>query len=116
MQIQKVGLIAIALCIAGSIATGCNKTHAEKVSTFTVYGNCGMCEKTIEGSLKQKGIYSADWDKETKIIQVRFDSTLYTIESIHQLIAASGYDTELTKAPDEAYNALHACCQYNRPL
>lgn len=81
-----------------------------------VYGNCGMCEKTIEGALDQKGIYKADWNKETKIISVHYDSTMFSLEQIHSVIADAGYDTELKRAPDEAYDALHECCQYKRPL
>jgi outer membrane protein OmpA-like peptidoglycan-associated protein len=41
---------------------------------FKVYGNCGMCEKTIEGSLNgQDGIGNADWDRETKMITVNYN-------------------------------------------
>lgn len=75
-----------------------------------------MCEKTIEGALSLEGIYSADWDKETKLLEVRFDSTRYQIDDIHVLVANAGYDTEMETAPIEAYESLHECCQYERPL
>lgn len=94
----------------------CSEAKAEKQATFKVYGNCGMCETTIETALEQKGIYLADWDKETKMIQVSFDSTQYKLEDIHHLIANAGYDTDIERAPDDAYDSLHECCQYERPL
>lgn len=82
---------------------------------FKVWGNCGMCKKTIEGSLKDKsGLYSADWNVKTKQIKVVIDSTKVKPEDIHNFIAASGYDTDLKKGDDQAYSGLHACCKYDR--
>jgi len=93
------------------------RVNGQKSNTeakFKVWGNCGMCEKTIEKSLKVKGVELADWDKNTKIIAVKYDSTKITLIQIHEKIAAVGYDTELKKGNDKAYNNLHSCCQYNR--
>ncbi len=34
-----------------------------ELETFIVYGNCGMCKKTIEGALKDEtGVSEAIWD------------------------------------------------------
>lgn len=96
--------------------TACTQAKAEKSTTFKVYGNCGMCKETIEGALEKDGIYFADWNKETKIIEIQYDSTKYTLVQLHSMIANAGYDTETEKAPDEAYNGLHECCQYERPM
>ena len=107
----------ITMAILSSFAiTACNSAKAEKTSTFKVYGNCEMCKQTIEGALGQDGIYFADWNKDSKIIEVKFDSTKYTLQQIHSIIAHAGYDTEVERAPDEAYSALHECCQYQRPM
>lgn len=84
-------------------------------TTFKVYGNCGMCKKTIEGSLeKVKGVKSADWNKDTKMMSVSFDKATVTEADIHKAIAGVGYDTEKVKASDAAYSKLHGCCQYER--
>jgi copper chaperone CopZ len=86
----------------------------EKV--FTVYGNCGMCEKTIEGSLKNvEGVEFADWDKETDQIKVSYNPETITLETIKQKIADVGYDSDTHRAKDEVYNSLPGCCQYDRP-
>jgi|AntRauTorckE5430_2_1112549.scaffolds.fasta_scaffold02331_2 copper chaperone CopZ len=84
--------------------------------TFKVYGNCGMCKSTIEGSLRNvKGIKSATWDSEKKMITVTFNPKQIELNDIHKKIAAVGYDTDKVKAKDETYNGLHGCCQYDRP-
>lgn len=82
---------------------------------FKVYGNCGMCKSRIEKAAKSvEGVTTADWNKETKMIEVSFDSSKTAIDKVHKAIAKVGHDTELYKAKDEIYNALPACCLYDR--
>lgn len=88
--------------------------NALTTATFTVNGNCGMCKKTIEKAALSAGVQSADWDMDTHVIKVAFDSVQVKLPAIHQAIAASGYDTDLQRADDKAYEKLHACCQYER--
>ena len=88
--------------------------EVKKVS-FTVSGNCGMCEKTIEKAAKGvDGVVSADWDKKTKVIQVSYDTEKTTLDAVHKAIAKSGYDTDKVKAKDTDYSGLHSCCQYRK--
>jgi len=88
----------------------------KKTDTFKVYGNCGMCEKTIEGALKNiKGIDRADWDKETKIMEVVYHTHDISLDDIKKKIAEVGYDTEEYRASEKVYNNLPGCCQYERP-
>ncbi|MCB0662003.1 MAG: heavy-metal-associated domain-containing protein [Saprospiraceae bacterium] len=83
---------------------------------FTVYGNCGMCERTIEGSLKDvEGVTLADWDRETDKMKVSFNPSVIALEDIKQKIADVGYDSDTHRAKDEVYNSLPGCCQYDRP-
>ncbi len=83
-------------------------------STFKVWGNCGMCEDKIEASLKVNGVKEADWNSDTKIMEVSYDSTLITLDEIHKKISATGYDTQKYKSADSTYSNLHECCQYER--
>lgn len=86
--------------------------HPEK---FKVAGNCGMCETRIEKAAKSvEGVASADWNKETKMIEVVFDSGTTEIHAIHKAIAETGHDTEKHTAADEVYDKLPACCKYER--
>ena len=86
------------------------------VESFKVYGNCGMCKKTIEGALKgEKGINSAVWNKDTKQMEVNFDESKISLDEIKKKIALVGYDTEEYRSTEENYSKLPGCCQYDRP-
>jgi copper chaperone CopZ len=83
--------------------------------SFKVYGNCVMCKKRIEGALSEvKGIQSAVWDTETKILTVSFDEKATTLNKIHKEIAAVGHDTDKQRAKDGVYDKLPGCCKYER--
>lgn len=106
-------LLALALGFCACTAQNTNLANAKSAS-FKVWGNCGMCEKTIEKSLKVDGVGKADWDKDTKIIVVQYDSTKITLDQIQRNIAAVGYDNEGYRGDDQAYAGLPECCQYDR--
>ncbi len=102
-------IMVIALMSAG-LTFGQTKTEK-----FKVYGNCGMCEKTIEKAANGvEGVSTADWNKETKMMEVSLDTTKTKVANVHMAIADVGYDTKMHKATDEAYNKLPACCKYDR--
>jgi copper chaperone CopZ len=86
-----------------------------KTSTVKVYGNCGMCEKTIEKAAWEKGVSQADWNKDTKVAVLTFDPAKTSEEVLLKKIAAAGYDSDNFRAPNEVYDNLHACCHYDRP-
>ena len=83
-------------------------------SSFKVWGNCDMCKETIEGSLKKDGITEANWNDETKIISVTYDSSKINLDAIEKNIAAVGYDNLKYKGDDKAYAELPECCRYER--
>ena len=93
-----------------------NEAEGKKEEKFTVYGNCGMCEKKIEESLDGvKGVASADWDVKSDIMTVNFDPETITLDEIKQKIADVGYDSDSHRAKDAVYDKLHGCCKYDRP-
>lgn len=109
MKTKVLGLVAMFLMTSAVVFAG------EKTEKFKVFGNCGMCEKTIEkaaGSVD--GVAAADWNKETKMIEVKFDDSKTSTDAVHKAIAKVGYDTKKHKAKDEVYNNLPGCCQYDR--
>lgn len=113
-------LIAVT-CTLLIIATSCNNSvntettvKANKTSTFKVWGNCDMCKETIESSLKVNGIAKASWNTDTKQMEVSYDSTQISLDSIQKNIASVGYDNDIYKGDDEAYSNLHECCKYDR--
>lgn len=88
----------------------------DKAEKIKVYGNCGMCETRIEKAVKAiDGVSAADWNKETKMLDVSFDESQTDIHKIHMAVAAVGHDTDMHKADDNVYNALPGCCKYDRP-
>ena len=104
----------IILSIVTIIAfVACNSMANSKTESFKVYGNCGMCKKTIEKALTKEGI-KGDWDKKSKMIKVTYDSTKYNNRQVQEIIAKAGYDTESCKGDDKAYDNLHGCCKYER--
>ncbi len=87
----------------------------EKTEKFKVKGNCGMCETRIEkAAYSVEGVSKADWNKETKMMEVTFDDSKTDVHKVHMAIAKAGYDTDMHKATDEAYNKLPGCCKYDR--
>ena len=105
----------LALVLVSIVLVSANAFGATKEETVKVWGNCGMCKKTIEKSLKGvEGIESASWNKTTKILSVSYDASKITMKKIEKKVAAAGYDTQNVKANDGAYNNLAECCQYDR--
>ena len=85
-----------------------------KTETVKVYGNCGMCESKIEKAGTIKKIANVDWNQETQMATLTYDATKTNQDEILKRIAAAGYDSDKFLAPDDAYNNLHGCCQYER--
>lgn len=85
-----------------------------KTESFKVSGNCGMCKKRIEKATQVEGVSKAEWNAETKLLTVSYDSTKIIAEALQQKIAAVGHDTEKFTAPDSVYENLPGCCLYER--
>lgn len=112
MNLIKKSIMAIPFITA---ITGCSaQTSNEKTETVKIYGNCEMCEKTIEEAAYKKGVAKADWNPDTKMAVITYDYKKQTLDEILKRVALSGYDNEKYLAPDEAYSALPGCCKYER--
>jgi len=88
-----------------------------KTDKFKVYGSCGMCETRIEKTAKSiDGVTSADWNKQTQVLEVTYDESKTNVNQIQISLAKVGHDTDKHKTKDETYNALPGCCKYKRPV
>jgi copper chaperone CopZ len=87
-----------------------------KTETVKIYGNCGMCKTTIEKAGNEKKVASVDWNKDTKMATLTYDSDKTNQDEILKRIALAGYDSEKFLAPDDVYAKLPGCCQYSREL
>ena len=109
MKTKVLSLVALFMLGAVSVFAG-NKT--EKIE---VKGNCGMCESRIEKAVKAvDGVSKADWDQETKQLEVTFDNAKTDLDKVEVAIAKVGHDTPKHKASTEVYDKLPGCCKYDR--
>lgn len=95
--------------------TVCNaQIKNAKTESVKIYGNCGMCESTIEKAGNIKKVAQVDWDKDTKMATLIYDTSKTTQEEILKRIALAGYDSDQFLAPNDVYAQLPGCCQYER--
>lgn len=128
---MKKVILSLVFLIAISLTSCSSKAKKETTTTttevvkemamtdisFGVRGNCGMCKTTIEKAANSlEGVATATWDVDLKKIAVSFNDAKTDALSIHNAIAASGYDTETVLGNLEAYNSLPGCCQYDHEM
>lgn len=107
--------ILMAASMLLSITSCSPQVKNAKTEKAKVYGNCEMCEKTIEEAGSKPKAAKVDWDQNSKMAVLTYDSTQTSADEILRRIALAGYDSEGFLAPDEAYKNLPECCQYKRP-
>ncbi len=85
-----------------------------KTENVKIFGNCGMCETTIEKAGNLKKVANVDWNKDNQMATITYDTTQTNQDEILKRIALSGYDSEKFLAPNDVYANLPGCCQYER--
>ena len=106
-------LIAFAILLTTSLAFAQIKNS--KTETLKVYGNCGMCKTKIEKAGTQKNISKTIWNEKSGMATISYDTKKTNTDAILKRIALVGYDSDSFLAPDNVYENLHGCCQYDRP-
>ncbi|ESU29376.1 hypothetical protein FLJC2902T_07730 [Flavobacterium limnosediminis JC2902] len=80
-----------------------------------VKGNCEMCKKRIEkAAYSVPGVKSAVWHSDDQILHLVFNEQKCSAMDVEKAVANAGHDTKDVKSPEESYNKLHECCQYDR--
>ena len=106
----KITLMATFVMVAMSFGT-----LSAKPAKITVNGNCNMCKAKIEKAAKDvKGVTTAVWDRETKVLTVDFDEKITDVKAIEKAVANIGFDAGEEKANVEARKKLPACCTSNK--
>jgi copper chaperone CopZ len=105
--------IMIAISVLLSTTSNAQIKNA-KTESVKIYGNCGMCETKIEKAGNIKKIANVDWNQETQMATLTYDAKKTNQDEILKRIALVGYDSDKFLAPDDVYNNLHGCCQYDR--
>ena len=88
--------------------------NKDSTVSFRVSGACEMCKERIEKTLKIRGVRSADWNVDSKMLTLVYSPTIVSLLKVHKVIAGVGHDTELEKAKDAVYNELPECCHYRK--
>lgn len=85
----------------------------EVKTSFHVSGACDIfCKPRIEAAAAGRGVQSANWSAETKMLSLVYDPAKTSIQKIQQRIADVGHDVGDLKADNSVYNALPECCKY----
>jgi outer membrane receptor for ferrienterochelin and colicins len=106
----------IAVLLAVISFTASAKKKNSKTETFKVYGVCFQCKERIETGLELKGIYKADWNVQTHMLTVSYDSTRFSRRDIQKKMAELGHDSEGFLSDKSTYDELPDCCHYEREL
>jgi copper chaperone CopZ len=112
-KMNSLKYLMTALAMLSFIASNAQIKNA-KTESVKIYGNCGMCETTIEKAGNLKKTAEVDWNKDTKIATITYDEKKTNQDEILKRIALSGYDSDKFLAPDDVYAKLPECCQYER--
>ena len=111
---KSISSILVALTVLLSFTTSSAQIKNAATEKVKIYGNCGMCESTIEKAGNLANIASVDWNKDTKIATISYDAKKTNQDEILKRIALVGYDSDKFLAPTDVYNKLHGCCKYER--
>ena len=112
MFINKISSLLFFSILLASV----NGFAQSKDTTMIVNGVCGMCKMTIETAAEDlDGVEKVSWDVETKVLKLRYDVSVTSLEDVNKAINKAGYDTEYSTADEKAYQNLHGCCKYRDP-
>lgn len=102
----------MAVMVLGMGMTAYAKTVKAKIF---VNGKCEHCKERIEKTaLGIKGVSAAVWNQENKQLLLKYNSEKTDTIAIEKALVNVGHDAGSQKATEAAYNALPACCHYER--
>ncbi|MGC1517028.1 MAG: DUF3347 domain-containing protein [Maribacter sp.] len=106
--------ILIVLSVVLSTTSGFAQIKNPKTETVKIFGNCDMCKTSIEKAGNLKNVAIVNWNKDSKMAEITFDSKKTNKDEILKRIALAGYDSDEYLAPDNEYAQLAECCKYER--
>lgn len=112
MKTKHIILLSLSLLFTLSLSAQDKKKKIE-TSAFKVKGVCNMCKERIENAALIKGVKLTEWNKETGMLKVIYNTKKTSLETIHKAIAEAGHETDKVKANKEAYSKLPKCCAYD---
>ena len=92
-----------------TMAQKTEKFQTVKIKTSAI---CGECKERIENKLNySKGIKFADLDLDTKVVTVKYKTSLISAKEVKNLIASIGYHAGDVERDKAAFDKLPGCCQ-----
>lgn len=113
---KSLSKIVMVIAVLLSSIKGFAQIKNAKTESVKIYGNCNICKTNIEKAGNIKKVAAVEWNKDTKMAVLTYDSGKTNQDEILKRIALAGYDSETFRAPDDLYAKLAECCQYDRPL
>ena len=101
---KNIFLAIFMVCTVGVFAKTITKT-------IQVKGECGKCKDKIEQALDIPGVTFAEWNKETKMLTIRYNDKKVSEDQIHTTISNLGYATNKMAANTASQSKLDKCCQ-----
>lgn len=106
--------ILVTITVLLSINTSNAQIKNAITENVKIYGNCEMCKNRIDKAGSIKKIAKVNWDENTKMAVVTYDSKKTNQDEILKRIALVGHDSDTFLAPNSTYAKLPGCCQYER--
>src|SRR4030095_4406308 len=92
---------------------GQSNLSSDTTVSFKVCGVCAsLCKPRVEAASKGKGVKSALWNVDTKMLTLVYDPSKTTSDKVEKRILDAGHDVENKKAKDIIYKSLPPCCYY----
>jgi outer membrane receptor for ferrienterochelin and colicin len=113
MKSFKYFLFIVTVFASLDLTAQVNKSKDSTVS-FRVSGACEICKDRIEKALKIRGVRSANWNVDSKMLTLVYSPTIISLLKVNKIVVGVGHDTELEKAKDAVYNELPECCHYRK--
>lgn len=111
MQFKKYFTLVV-LSVVSWVSLSAQLSKQDTTISFKVSGVCVQCKQRIQKSLKIKGVQSASWDVDSKMVTVTYAPSIISEDQLQETVASVGHDTEKKKAKDAIYKALPECCHY----
>ena len=107
---KLIGILGLMLVLVAGPAMA--QEPKVKTITFITTAICGECKERIENKLNYtKGIIFAELDLETKMLTVKYKTSVITEQQIKETLASIGYSSDTVVRDREAYLALPKCCR-----
>lgn len=89
-----------------------NGKSSKEIITIQTNAQCGDCKERIEEKLNYTtGVIYGELDLDTKIVEVKYNSSKISADEVRKVISDLGYNADEVKADPNAQSALPKCCQ-----